>query len=159
VHRDDVVVGAQLAAIAGLTWPGRPRWSLPRPVAAGAAALIGTGVAVAAAGAKRQGLQLTPWVEPRANAELITDGVYAWTRNPMYAGILLAGAGLALLRRRPEPLVSYAALSAVLHVKTGMEERRLHARFGEAYSRYAERTPRLLGLRPTGPQPDEAEPT
>ena len=152
VHRDDVVVAAQLAAVGGLAWPGRPRWSLPRTVTAGASLLLAAGAALTVAGALRQGVQLTPRVEPPKRAELITDGVYRWSRNPIYAGLLVAGTGLAVLRRRPEPLAALAALSAVLHVKTRMEESRLHRRFGAAYSQYAERTPRLLGI-PRSPSP------
>jgi protein-S-isoprenylcysteine O-methyltransferase Ste14 len=60
--------------------------------------------------------------------------------------LLGVGAAVALLRRRPEPRVALTVLAAVLHVKAGVEERRLHERFGDAYVEYAARTPRLIGL-------------
>ena len=142
----DRVVGAQLLAISGLAWPGRARWPLPRTVAAGAALAGVAGAALAAAGLAAQGPQLTPRVTPPPSAALLTTGAYGVSRHPVYAGLLVGGAGWAVLRRRPEPVVSWAALAAVLHVKTRMEEKVLRARFGEAYEQYAATTPRLLGL-------------
>ncbi len=139
-----LIVGAQSVALAALAWPGRARWRLHPAVsaAASAAAVVGVGVAVAAG--TRLGSDLTPLVEPRLGARLHTDGLYRFSRNPLYAGVLPAAAGIAVLRRRPEPLVAVAALSLVFHVKVGVEESRLRARFGPEYDAYAARTGRLL---------------
>jgi len=91
---------------------------------------------------------------PRGGARLQTAGPYEISRNPVYAGLLVAGAAVAVLRRRPEPLVAFAALAAVLHVKSGVEEARLRDRFGDEYAVYAARTPRLIGLpRPVAVRP------
>jgi protein-S-isoprenylcysteine O-methyltransferase Ste14 len=146
VRRNDAVVAAQLACLAGLAWPGRPRWPLPRPVVAASAAATATGAALLLAGAASQGRRLTPRVDPPAGARLLTRGPYALSRHPMYAGLLLAGAGVAVLRRRVEPLLAEVGLAAVLHVKSGLEERSLRARFGAAYDEYAATVPRLAGL-------------
>ena len=142
----DVVVTAQAVAMAGLLWPGRPRWRLSALATAGAAAATAAGAALGLAGLGAQGRHLTPSVEPQAGAPLLTAGPYRLSRNPVYAGLLAGAAGFAVLRRRVEPLVAYTALAVVLHVKTGMEEKALHARFGADYDAYAARTPRLLGL-------------
>jgi protein-S-isoprenylcysteine O-methyltransferase Ste14 len=138
-------VAAQLTALAAVLWPGRPRWGLPRPVTVAAALVAAAGSALAAQGARGLGRDLTPFVEPRAGAGLRTTGAYAASRHPVYAGLLAAAGGLAVLRRRPEPLVAVGVLAAVLHVKSLAEEERLRARFGPAYEDYAARTPRLLG--------------
>lgn len=132
--------------MAALLWPGRPRWSLPVPVTALAAGLIASGGVLAEEGLRSLGGEASPFVEPRHGARLRTDGPYEISRNPVYAGLVVAATGLAVLRRRPEPLVAAAALAAVLHVKAGAEERRLHERFGEEYDAYARRTPRLIGM-------------
>jgi protein-S-isoprenylcysteine O-methyltransferase Ste14 len=142
----DRVLAAQVLAMAALGWPGRGRWSLPGTVRTAAGAVTVAGGALAVAALARQGGQLTPKVEPVTGAELITDGPYRFSRHPVYAGLLVGAAGFATLRRRPEPLVAWAVLAAVLHLKSGLEERRLRARFGRAYDDYALRTPRLLGL-------------
>src|SRR5665648_643369 len=109
---DDGAVVAQGASLAALAWPGRARWHLPSPVrAAGCAALVGGGVVGIAAG-RTHGARLTPRVEPPEDAELFTGGLYACSRNPIYAGLLVAGGGWAVLRRRPEPMLAWAVLLA-----------------------------------------------
>lgn len=142
---DDVVV-VQALAIAALGWPGRARWQLPLPVTFLAGGATVAGAALGLLSAVPHAGRLTPRVEPPEDIGLLADGVYALSRNPMYAGLLLAGAGWAVLRRRPEPVAAWAVLAAVLQVKARREERRLHARFGREYERYRERTPRFLGL-------------
>lgn len=146
----DVLIGAQALTLAGLLWPGRGRWSLPRPVRRGALLAVGGGAALSLAGVRQLGADLTVRVEPRHGADLRTSGVYALSRNPVYAGLLVAATGFAMLRRRPEPLVALAALSGVLHVKSGVEETRLRKRFGAEYEVYARRVPRLIGARRRG---------
>jgi protein-S-isoprenylcysteine O-methyltransferase Ste14 len=142
----DLLVLAQGLALAGLLWPGRGRWKLPRIVRGGALAVTVTGSAVGGAGLVQLGVDVTPRVEPRDGAELRMGGVYAVSRNPVYAGLLLGGVGFAVLRRRREPLLAAAVLAGVLHLKVLVEERRLRARYGERYDHYARRTPRLIGL-------------
>lgn len=111
---------------------------------AGSALLAGGAFGVAA-GAAHGGL-LTPRVEPPSEADLLTDGLYAVSRNPIYGGLLVAGAGWVVLRRRPEPIVAWCALLATLTAKARHEEHRLTARFGPAYTDYRRRTPRFVGL-------------
>lgn len=144
------LVTAQAVALAGLLWPGRARWRLPRGVVVPATTAAAAGAAVSVAGALPHGRRLTPHVAPPQDLPLLQDGVYRHSRNPIYAGLLLGAAGWAVLRRRPEPLVAWSALVLVLRVKVRHEERHLGARFGDAYRAYAARTPRfwpLPGLR------------
>ncbi len=141
----DRLVAAQAAALAALAWPGRPRWALPRALRALAAAVGVAGGALAAWAASAHGPRLTPRVEPPDDAVLLTTGPYAVSRHPVYAALALGTAGVAVLRRRPEPLLAWAALVVVLDRKTRHEEQRLVARFGDAYARYRDATPRLLG--------------
>ena len=143
---DDGVVVAQTVCLAALAWPGRARWRLAAPVAAVAGAAMAAGTALAVAAGAVHGPRLTPRVEPPDDAALLTSGPYTVSRHPIYGGLLLATAGWAVFRRRPEPVLAWAALLAVLTVKTGREEERLAARYGPAYEDYRSRTPRLLGL-------------
>ena len=148
----DLLVVAQSVAGAALLWPGRGRWRLPRPVATGCVVALAAGGALAGEGVRALGRDLPPFVDPRDGAALRTGGVYRLSRNPVYAGLLVAGAGLAVLRRRPEPLAAFAALATVFHLKVGVEQTRLRARFGAEYDAYAARTPKLLGLPARGPR-------
>lgn len=76
---------------------------------------------------------------------LVQDGVYRWTRNPMYLGGVLILAGLVL--------VSGAITSAIVPALYAMvaarhflppEERRLEATFADAYAAYRARVRRWL---------------
>jgi protein-S-isoprenylcysteine O-methyltransferase Ste14 len=77
-------------------------------------------------------------------ASLVSTGVYARTRNPMYLGHLLVLGGLALWARSP-------ALGAVLgwHIawfdrRVRLDEARLESLWGEPYRAYLRRVPRWL---------------
>lgn len=146
LRRTDVLPAAQGLCLAALAWPGGARWTLPAPAVGGALALVLAGAALVEEGVRFLGRDLTPFVDPVDGARLRTDGPFEISRNPVYAGLLLAGTGVAVLRRRPEPLAALVGLSAVLHVKAMVEEDRLRERFGARYDAYARRTPRLLGL-------------
>ena len=76
---------------------------------------------------------------------LKTDGIYAWTRNPMYTGWWFVLIGLLLLFHNilTLPLIplQWALLTIVLK-KT--EEQWLKELFGEEYERYCKKVNRLL---------------
>ncbi|MCL3862790.1 isoprenylcysteine carboxylmethyltransferase family protein [Actinotalea sp. K2] len=140
----DRIIAAQAVSLAALAWPGRPRWDLPRSLALLAAAATAGGATFSVHGARPHGRLLTPRVDPPSEATLLSRGPYAISRHPVYTGLLVAAAGVATLRRRPEPAIAWVALAVVLTIKTGREEQRLVARFGEDYVRYRERTRRFL---------------
>lgn len=142
---DDGVVVVQATCLAGLAWPGRARWRLPRAVSVPATVALLAGGAFGVAAGAAHGPHLTPRVEPLADAPLLTSGPYALSRNPVYAGLLVAAAGWAVLRRRPEPLLAWAGLVAALAAKARREEERLAERHGAAYAEYRRRTPRFVG--------------
>jgi protein-S-isoprenylcysteine O-methyltransferase Ste14 len=90
------------------------------------------------------GLLLRGWAAGHLEkgASLATAGPYALTRNPLYLGSTLIGAGFALAGRS---LVMAAAFMVLLLLVYGpvmrREEQFLRDRFGEAYRRYEERVP------------------
>lgn len=148
-HRSDLLVLAQFALLALLLLPGAPLWSSPW-ITALAVALGVIGGVLAVAGIVKLGKNIVPWVAPKPGAPLETGGVYRFTRNPIYLGILVGSAGWVLWRARIELLIVWALLLVVLTVKAHVEQRHLLAAFGDAYRRYADRTPLILwgrGLR------------
>lgn len=86
--------------------------------------------------------------------ELVKEGVFAHSRNPLYLGNLLGLIGLLIIHNTPAgylvglPFYLLAYLSIV-----GAEEEYLGRRFGEEYLRYCREVPRfvprLTGLRAT----------
>lgn len=76
---------------------------------------------------------------------LITGGLYAWTRNPLYLGNLTIWAGMALLVSGVPTLVLLLTIVGLHHhLIISAEERFLLERHGEEYARYLQSVPRLL---------------
>lgn len=83
---------------------------------------------------------LAPFDPPR---HLVVSGLYRFTRNPMYNGVLLVLIGEALLFRS-WTLAKYAALVlAMFHVMViAYEEPTLESQFGESFRAYKRSVPR-----------------
>ncbi len=86
---------------------------------------------------------LAPWSPPR---HLVTSGLYRYSRNPMYVGVLLILAGWAI-GFRSWPLALYAAgVAAAVHLRVILNEEPFLARaHGEAWATYRGRVRRWLG--------------
>jgi protein-S-isoprenylcysteine O-methyltransferase Ste14 len=89
---------------------------------------------------------LAPWDPPR---RLVVVGLYRWTRNPMYVGVLMLLAGWALCfpSRRLAGYALCVALAVHLRV-VFFEEPALRRRFGQEWEIYAARTNRWWLRRP-----------
>lgn len=105
--------------------------------------LIVSGAGIALAGARGLGSNLTPLPHPREHGTLIRDGAYAIVRHPIYAGLLLGGAGWALITGSV-PVMSYvAALFVLLNAKANREERWLTAKHPD-YAEYRRGVRKLI---------------
>ena len=80
---------------------------------------------------------------------LVTTGIYAHTRNPMYMGHVIFLTGLTLATRSPLSLAVTAGLLHWFDERARTDHRRLTAIFGEPYREYAARVPRWLPGLPT----------
>lgn len=141
--RANWLVWAQFVLLGLLVLPGVPLWGAP-PISAVAVLLLFLGAAIAIAGAAVLGRELVVWVAPKAGASLRTTGVFKYTRNPIYLGLIFATAGWVLWRGRPELIIVWVLLTLVLVIKAHVEQHRLIDAFGDEYREYAERTPLLL---------------
>jgi len=81
---------------------------------------------------------------PAAATELKTKGIYAWSRNPLYAGLYLMTAGAATYCGNVVVLVLGVTAVGVHHRRVLAEEKFLAARFGQAYMDYKAATRRYL---------------
>lgn len=76
---------------------------------------------------------------------LVTDGVFAHCRNPMYLGNLLALLGLLMLDRNPWAVAVGGAFFLLAYLSiTLAEETYLLGRFGDGYRDYCRSVPRFL---------------
>ena len=77
-------------------------------------------------------------------AALVTTGVHARTRNPIYVGFTLAHLGLAAATRNGWMLATCPVSAALVHRWVPREEAFLQAQFGAEYEAYRARVPRYL---------------
>jgi protein-S-isoprenylcysteine O-methyltransferase Ste14 len=111
--------------------------------------LIAVGAAVGSTG-----LFIRAWSSGhiRKNLELATSGPYAWTRNPLYLGSFIMGAGFMIA----SGVWWLGALFAILFLGIYLPVMRIEAReltqiFGKEYAAYADSVPLFLpGLKPYG---------
>lgn len=84
--------------------------------------------------------------EPHLATEtLVTSGPFKRTRNPIYSGFLLIGAGLAISLNAMAMLVAvFFGVAALTALVIRREEAYLERKFGEVYLKYANRTGRWL---------------
>lgn len=116
----------------------RAATDVPGPFRYGLAALLGATTAAILVGATRgfrqAGTPAKPW---QPTTGIVTDGVYAWSRNPMYLAMVLAYVAVAVAADSVITLVLVVPL--VIVVQFGVilrEERYLEGRFGHAYRNY-----------------------
>ena len=86
-----------------------------------------------------------------APRELVIQGLYSWSRNPMYVSVLLVVFGQAVILESLAVLAYGTVLWAGFHTFVRrFEEPRLARRFGGPYERYRAAVPRWLGRRSSG---------
>jgi protein-S-isoprenylcysteine O-methyltransferase Ste14 len=103
---------------------------------AGAALVVAAGALIAGALGRfrRAGTRAEPW---RPSTALVTDGVYRFSRNPMYLAMVLLYPGSALALDSVVALILLPPLLALVQVGViTREERYLEEKFGEDYRRY-----------------------
>jgi protein-S-isoprenylcysteine O-methyltransferase Ste14 len=81
----------------------------------------------------------------REPSAVVTTGPFAFTRNPMYLGMVLCLLGWAVLLGSLVPFVVVPAFFALLHCRFVLREEPFMAeRFGQEYESYRERARRWL---------------
>ena len=76
---------------------------------------------------------------------LVVDGIYGWTRNPLYLGATLVYLGLSVAAGSLWAIVLLAPLLWVINVGViAREERYLERKFGDAYRAYKGRVRRWI---------------
>lgn len=79
--------------------------------------------------------------------QLITNGIYAWSRNPQNLGWGMALFGISLVGQSGFAFLLSALFGIAVHIYiVTMEEPYLERIYGEEYQRYRDKTARYLGL-------------
>jgi protein-S-isoprenylcysteine O-methyltransferase Ste14 len=91
---------------------------------------------------KKRGGVVNPLPVPKA---LVTDGVFRWTRNPGYLGIMITLLGVALIFAFDWLLILIVPTWVTLNLSVVRhEEFYLRHKFGATYQDYAKRVPRYF---------------
>jgi protein-S-isoprenylcysteine O-methyltransferase Ste14 len=147
-----VIAPPPLIALAAILLALAVHWLWPTALLVGlpGSVRLGLGAGLLAIGAqaglrailsfRAVGTHVEPW---KPSSALALSGIYSRTRNPMYQGILLILAGLALVWPLDALLVLVPVVAAILHFGVvRREEAYLSARFGDPYRAYLGQVPR-----------------
>lgn len=112
-------------------------------VAAILAALVGIGLIATALGLFRsKRTRAEPW---QPSSALVCDGLYRFTRNPMYLGMAILSLAIALFFTSwPAGLMTLVAVAIIDRTVIPREEKYLARRFDDEYSVYRRRVRRWL---------------
>jgi protein-S-isoprenylcysteine O-methyltransferase Ste14 len=114
-----------------------------RYLASGLALLFGVLVLGAAVNAMRKAETNIPTWEP--TLALVTEGVYARSRNPIYLAFIILLTGIGMLFSSDWLMLLLLPFLLVIHFGViRREEEYLLARFGAPYADYMKRTPRYI---------------
>ena len=116
-----------------------------RVVAAIIFVVFGLAVTLLGAAAFRRAQTTLNPLKPETASALVVNGVYRYTRNPMYVGFALALAGWAIYLSAP--LAFFGPVLFVLfitHFQIIPEERVLSKKFGQQFEVYQQRVRRWL---------------
>ena len=134
-------VPVALASLAGV-WP-LPLSSWVAPVAAAAA--LASGIAAMLLGLARLGSYARSTGQD--TSQLITAGIYRWSRNPQVVGWFMLLLGISIAGRSGLAFLLTGVFALVLHAYTvRLEEPYLDRVYGEQFRRYKAATPRYLGV-------------
>ncbi|MBR0963631.1 isoprenylcysteine carboxylmethyltransferase family protein [Bradyrhizobium diazoefficiens] len=154
LDRPDVMVFPPVIPLGTLVVAGVLQWLLPIGMlaSAGSPLRLTAGIILMLAGlltvsAGRRALQrgktnISPSLPATA---LVTDGVFAYTRNPLYVGGTFAMCGIALLFDLDWMLLLMLPACVLLHFAVVLpEEHYLAQKFGGDYRRYCTNVPRYF---------------
>jgi protein-S-isoprenylcysteine O-methyltransferase Ste14 len=109
--------------------------------------LIMCGIAISVAGVlefRRSRTTVNP-LHPDKATVLVTEGIFRFTRNPMYLGMLLVLCGWALYLASPLSLLGPVVFVAYMNrFQVIPEERAMREKFGDQYAGYLLRVRRWL---------------
>lgn len=104
--------------------------------------VIGLAILLVAAGTLRRSYSSTLVI--RKDHQLITHGVYRFTRHPIYLGAIMVCIGVPVFASSLYGLLTMSALIPLLLNRIRIEERMLTDEFGDAYRTYKEATSKLI---------------
>jgi len=122
------------------------RYDFPgRLILAALCVIAGFAIAAISMGLFRRAKTTIHPLHPEAASALVTEGIYKFTRNPMYLGLLFLLIGWGLFLANPVNIIILIGFVLVMNILQIIpEERALLANFGQSYQDYKARVRRWL---------------
>jgi protein-S-isoprenylcysteine O-methyltransferase Ste14 len=110
-----------------------------------ALAVIGQSISISGMVSFRRAKTTMNPIKPSAASSLVTNGVYRFTRNPMYLGLSITLMGWAVFLSNPLALLAVPLFVLYMErFQINPEERVLSSLFGAEYAAYKEKVRRWL---------------
>lgn len=105
--------------------------------------LCGIGVAVLVIAVLQLNTNLSPFPTPKAGSHLVTEGLYRYSRHPIYSGIILVTVGYAIHMSSSYKLLLSILMFIMFQFKARYEEDKLKMKF-PAYEDYMKHVGRFF---------------
>jgi protein-S-isoprenylcysteine O-methyltransferase Ste14 len=142
------IVGLIVAAAMWVIASRPPVWPPSTSVRLSAGVIllvIGIAIALSAVISFRRAQTTVNPLKPETSTSLVSTGIFATTRNPMYLGMLIGLLAWAVyLASAPALLGPVAFALYITRFQIVPEERAMHSLFGSAFSEYSQRVRRWL---------------
>lgn len=139
------IVGGLVAALGEVCGRVTPLWEPPLWLLGIGVALTSIGIAATYAAQRGMGSAWRIGVRATERTTLVTDGAFAWVRNPIFTGMVATAGGLTLLLPDLWALGSLAALVLAIELQVRwVEEPYLLRVHGAMYRAYARRVGRFV---------------
>jgi protein-S-isoprenylcysteine O-methyltransferase Ste14 len=120
-------------------------WNAAWPVHAVGWLCIGSGGLLTVLAQRQMGMSWRIGIDDR-RTELVTEGIFAYVRNPIFGGLLLFLAGYACLMPACWSIAVWLLTAMGIRVQVALEEKHLLRLHQEAYRGYAVRAGRFVPL-------------
>lgn len=141
--KDYLFVGIQFILFGMYAFDFLPKFKLPPFVSYLGLIFAVAGFVMAVLSVLQLNKNLTVFPTPKTNSELITSGLYKFSRHPIYTGLILFTFGYAFFKLSLSKLAISFLLLILFYFKTKYEEMQLEVRFSN-YKQYKQNVGRFF---------------
>ena len=116
-------------------------WPTPRVLHLLGWTFIASAFLLGMAGQAQMGASWRMGIDPN-RTELVVEGLFRFSRNPIYSSIILGLLGIVLASSSPWTILGWVVTAATLDLQARFEEQHMLALHGEHYLQYASRVGR-----------------
>ncbi|MGV3729496.1 MAG: methyltransferase family protein [Sphingopyxis sp.] len=132
--------------VAGVALLAAGRIAAPTPPLAAGSTVMAIGTLVVIAAQRQMGAAWRVGVRAGDAPLFVTAGLFRFSRNPIFVGMIAMAVGAALALSTPWGWLAAVAFALACHIQVRIEEAHLARQFGPAYDDFREKVPRWLLL-------------